>query len=94
MARKAERAKKPKAKGGREESLEALLADVTSAPAKEAWEQNTQVECPYCGEDFEVPVSSEEDGQVLIEDCHVCCRPVSIHVSKEDDELQVSSSRS
>lgn len=95
MAKKVETVKKAKIKAPKEgPNLEALLAEVTSTPAKEAFEQNTHVECPYCGEDFEVPVSSEEDGQTMIEDCHVCCRPVSLHITKEDDELMVSPSRS
>lgn len=100
MAKKTERTKKvksapAKADGEGGQNLESLLAEVTAPPtAKEVWEQLTPVECPYCGEDFEIPVSSEEDGQVLIEDCHVCCRPVALHVSREEDELQVSPSRS
>lgn len=103
MAKKTERTKKVKNGPAKSKALtdgevgpnlEALLAEVSAPSAKEAWEQVTHVECPYCGEDFEVPVSSEEDGHVLIEDCHVCCRPVALHVSRDEDELMVSPSRS
>ncbi|MDE2040237.1 MAG: CPXCG motif-containing cysteine-rich protein [Elusimicrobia bacterium] len=52
------------------------------------------VDCPYCGEGIDVHVTSEQDGQSLYEDCGVCCRPVSLWISVEDDEFQVEACRS
>ncbi len=40
--------------------------------------------CPYCGEEVEVTV--EETGvasETYVEDCPVCCRPWTVHVSRE-----------
>jgi len=39
------------------------------------------VSCPYCGETIEVLIDQEEAGQQYIEDCQVCCRPITFHVS-------------
>lgn len=44
-----------------------------------------EVACPYCGEVFAVVADPGEDGHQSIEDCHVCCRPVSLHVSLDED---------
>lgn len=74
--------------------LESVLQEVTAKPEKTHIEQMVPVQCPYCGEEFEVHVTSEEDGQSMTEDCHVCCRPISIHVTVEDEEIQVSAFRS
>ena len=43
--------------------------------------------CPYCGELIEVLIDSEEFGQEYIEDCQVCCRPITfvIHTSLDGD---------
>lgn len=80
--------------GPRDHELESVLSEVTAAPQTQHVEEWVSVSCPYCGEDFEVHVTSEEDGQTLYEDCEVCCRPVSLHVQHEDGELQVEAYRS
>ena len=43
------------------------------------------VQCPYCGEPIELLLDGSAGGQDYIEDCPVCCQPVSVHVSVEDD---------
>jgi hypothetical protein len=80
--------------GPRDKDLEAVLSAVTAKPETKCLEQWLQISCPYCSEDFEVHVTSEDEGQTLSEDCHVCCRPVSIHVHEEEGELQVEAQRS
>jgi hypothetical protein len=32
----------------------------------------TEVECPYCGESFSIAVDTSIDEQTYIEDCFVC----------------------
>lgn len=39
-----------------------------------------KVSCPYCGEPIEVLLDQEEVGQSYIEDCQVCCRPITFNV--------------
>ncbi len=49
------------------------------------------IHCPYCGEPIEILVDASVDSQRYIEDCQVCCRPIDIAVTvDEDGELQVS----
>lgn len=45
--------------------------------------EETQVQCPYCGELFVTTVDLSAGDQQYIEDCQVCCNPIvfSIHMS-------------
>ena len=36
------------------------------------------IDCPYCGERIEIIVDCSVDDQEYIEDCAVCCRPITI----------------
>jgi hypothetical protein len=42
--------------------------------------------CPYCGESFDSRVDLSEGDASYTEDCAVCCRPIVVSVSVEDDE--------
>lgn len=47
--------------------------------------------CPYCGEEVEVqadPVGPSSE--TYVEDCPVCCRPWTVSVSREEEEVLVS----
>ena len=39
-----------------------------------------QVKCPHCGESFLLPVDTSVLDQTLIEDCSVCCRPITLTI--------------
>ena len=43
------------------------------------------VSCPYCGEAIQVLLDPEEAGQDYIEDCQVCCQPITFSVM--DDSM-------
>jgi hypothetical protein len=34
--------------------------------------------CPYCGSELELAVDTSAGSQEYIEDCEVCCAPISI----------------
>ncbi|SFC28345.1 Cysteine-rich CPXCG [Marinospirillum celere] len=34
--------------------------------------------CPYCGSDLELAVDISSGSQEFIEDCEVCCAPITI----------------
>ena len=36
---------------------------------------------PYCGESLEVLIDPEEVGQQYIEDCQVCCKPITFSLA-------------
>ncbi|HKM26625.1 MAG TPA: CPXCG motif-containing cysteine-rich protein [Thiopseudomonas sp.] len=41
------------------------------------------VSCPYCGEAIQVLLDPEEAGQDYIEDCQVCCQPITFSVMED-----------
>lgn len=41
---------------------------------------SARVSCPYCGEEIELVVDCSIESQCYIEDCFVCCRPISLNV--------------
>ena len=47
------------------------------------WSQ--QAVCPYCGESIELLVDISVSRQSYIEDCPVCCRPVTVQVQMNAD---------
>lgn len=52
---------------------------------------SSEVQCPYCGEYFEVLVDGSVPHQKYIEDCEVCCRPINFDVSvAEEGEVSVT----
>jgi Cysteine-rich CPXCG len=44
------------------------------------------IQCPYCGERIEILVDPSSGDQRYIEDCQVCCRPISIDVWIDADD--------
>jgi Cysteine-rich CPXCG len=44
------------------------------------------IQCPYCGERIEILVDASAGDQAYIEDCQVCCRPISIDVWIDADD--------
>ncbi len=45
-------------------------------------------QCPYCGEQISMVLDVSVRRQSYIEDCEVCCNPIEIRYSVEDEELQ------
>lgn len=45
--------------------------------------------CPYCGESIDLLIDPTNIGVSYIEDCSVCCRPISILVFGSCDEYDV-----
>jgi len=44
-------------------------------------DESASIICPYCGESFEITTDlSQGEQQSYIEDCYVCCRPITIEV--------------
>lgn len=38
------------------------------------------IQCPYCWEQIEIQVEASAGDQTMIEDCSVCCRPITLHL--------------
>jgi hypothetical protein len=41
--------------------------------------------CPYCGERFEAVVDGSGGDAEYIEDCPVCCRPITFRLDADPD---------
>jgi hypothetical protein len=52
------------------------------------------IRCPYCGEPIRVEVDCSVAEQAYVEDCQVCCRPIEIAVTvNEQGQPRVRPSR-
>lgn len=40
--------------------------------------ETSPIDCPYCGENFEIGIDCSAGSQSYIEDCPVCCRPIEL----------------
>lgn len=41
--------------------------------------------CPYCAESYDVSVDLSGGSQTYIEDCQVCCQPISVALTVRDN---------
>jgi len=46
-------------------------------------DDNTIVQCPYCGAEIDFFVDPDTTGS-YVEDCEVCCRPWAVSVSRDE----------
>ena len=52
------------------------------------FETTAEVMCPHCGETIVLFLDLSVDEQTYIEDCSVCCQPMTVSYSASDGELQ------
>ncbi|MEP6946285.1 MAG: CPXCG motif-containing cysteine-rich protein [Acidobacteriota bacterium] len=43
--------------------------------------------CPHCSEEISVVLDLSAGAQSYIEDCEVCCRPITIHYSTNGEDV-------
>lgn len=43
------------------------------------------VQCPYCGEVITLVLDTSAGSQHYVEDCHVCCRPITVYLGMDID---------
>ena len=44
-----------------------------------------RVHCPYCGESFDTAVDGSGGDADYVEDCAVCCRPITLSITIDED---------
>lgn len=44
-------------------------------------------QCPYCWEEISFLLDSSVPRQTYVEDCEVCCNPIEVSLTFEDQEL-------
>ena len=47
------------------------------------------VQCPYCGQSFELAVDTSVPAQSFVTDCEVCCRPWQVTAHRDGGRLRV-----
>jgi hypothetical protein len=52
------------------------------------FETTAEVMCPHCGETITLFLDLSVEEQTYIEDCSVCCQPMSVSYTAADGELQ------
>ncbi|CAM5595734.1 CPXCG motif-containing cysteine-rich protein [Rhodanobacter lindaniclasticus] len=45
------------------------------------------IDCPYCGEPIGILIDASIPHQQYIEDCQVCCRPITLTIEVDDDGM-------
>ncbi|MEE8424345.1 MAG: CPXCG motif-containing cysteine-rich protein [Elusimicrobiota bacterium] len=65
------------------------IFDEVATPEDAQGLKYVDVECPHCGEEFEIAVDATQ-GHELIQDCSSCCKSVTFSVEVSDGELNVS----
>ena len=43
--------------------------------------------CPYCWEQISMVLDTSAKGQIYVEDCEVCCHPIEVRYTVEDDAV-------
>jgi len=44
-------------------------------------------QCPYCWEEISMLVDTSQNYQKYIEDCEVCCNPIQLTITTENQEI-------
>ncbi|WP_299337177.1 CPXCG motif-containing cysteine-rich protein [uncultured Psychroserpens sp.] len=44
-------------------------------------------QCPYCWESISMLIDISQSQQTYIEDCEVCCNPIQLHITTENQEI-------
>ncbi|MBL3591730.1 MAG: CPXCG motif-containing cysteine-rich protein [gamma proteobacterium endosymbiont of Lamellibrachia anaximandri] len=55
--------------------------------------ESRQIYCPYCGQMIEVQIDCSLDQQQYIEDCSVCCCPITLLVDIDGEEISLNAQR-
>lgn len=50
-------------------------------------EVSETIQCPYCGQCFELYVDTSTSRQTFTVDCEVCCRPMEVFAESEPGEI-------
>lgn len=50
-------------------------------------EEFVDIQCPYCGQTFEIVVDVSQGNQRFTTDCEVCCRPFEVIAACENGEV-------
>ena len=55
--------------------------------------ETQHIHCPYCGQRLEISIDRTVRRQEYIEDCQVCCRPITLTVTLDVTDNTVTDVR-
>ena len=55
--------------------------------ALERMQVSESIQCPFCGQDFELVIDTSIESQRFTTDCEVCCRPFEVFAECEPGEV-------
>jgi len=47
--------------------------------------ESVLIQCPYCWETLDISVDPSVAEQEYVEDCQVCCQPILLHVTIDEN---------
>lgn len=50
-------------------------------------EESVTVQCPYCGQAFDLAIDTSAGSQQFTTDCEICCRPFAVRAECEAGEI-------
>lgn len=50
-------------------------------------ETSATIQCPYCGQSFDLVIDTSIPAQQFTTDCEVCCRPFEVAAESEPGEI-------
>lgn len=50
-------------------------------------QETDTIQCPFCGQEFEIVIDTTLASQRFITDCEVCCRPMEVQIECESGEI-------
>jgi hypothetical protein len=50
-------------------------------------EVSASIQCPFCGQAFELTVDTSAGSQRFTTDCEICCRPFEVYAECEPGEI-------
>jgi hypothetical protein len=50
-------------------------------------EASETIQCPYCGQEFDLAIDTSTRTQRFVTDCEVCCRPIEVFAECEHGEI-------
>jgi uncharacterized Zn finger protein len=51
------------------------------------WLVEIEIACPHCGEVFPLEIDTSQGDHVILEDCTVCCRPITLRLECRPGEV-------
>ena len=50
-------------------------------------EANETIQCPHCGQEFDLVIDTSNSAQRFTTDCEICCRPIEVFAECEQGEI-------